>query len=65
MKVVCQKCDEIINTEVGLKGNTGFEFSICFDDEPHINAACKTHRNGYLCHRCSQNLMQFLKYQSR
>jgi hypothetical protein len=62
MKVACQVCENIINTEVGLKGNTGFEFSICYDNEPHINAVVKAHKNGYLCHDCSKKLIRFLKY---
>jgi uncharacterized protein YlaI len=62
MKVVCQICEKIINTEVNLKGNTGFEFSISYDDEPCINAVSKIHKSGHLCHECSQRLSQFLKY---
>jgi len=62
MKVACQMCEKIVNTEQELKGNTGFEFSFCFDNEPYVNFANKTHKNGYLCYECSVRLAKFLKY---
>lgn len=64
MKVACQICDEIVNTETGLKGNTGFKFSICYDDEPCINTVNKKYQEGYLCYQCSQRLAKILKYKS-
>ncbi len=64
MKIACQICDKIVNTEINLKGNTGFEFCICYDNEPHISAVIKKNEKGYLCYECSKKLAKFLKYNS-
>jgi hypothetical protein len=52
MKVACQKCNRIIDTDGDKKGNAAYHFNIDIDDEPHISADIHTNKRGYLCYTC-------------
>jgi len=62
MKVVCQICDKIINTEVNKKGDTGYPYSFTYDDEPCINVASMRTRQGYLCNDCSKKIVRIMRF---
>ena len=65
MKVACQVCDRMINTDGELKGNYAYGFSVSIETEPYINSAVARRKEGYLCFDCQNRLSNLLKYNRR